>query len=45
MVMEIADTGRVLKEEELHLRGEEQGKRKGWGLHICNQLAEPAKTS
>jgi signal transduction histidine kinase len=40
-VMEIANTGRVLKEEiELHLRGEEQGKRKGRGLHICNQLAE-----
>lgn len=39
IVIEIANTGRVLKEEiERHLRGEEQGKRKGRGLHICNQL-------
>jgi signal transduction histidine kinase len=41
VVMEIANTGRVLKEEiELYLRGDVEGKRKGRGLHICNQLAE-----
>jgi signal transduction histidine kinase len=40
VVIEIANTGQVLKEEiERHLRGEEEGKRKGRGLHICNQLA------
>lgn len=40
-VMEIANTGRVSKEElEQYLRGEEDGrkKRKGRGLHICNEL-------
>ena len=39
--MEIANTGPVLKEEiEQYLRGDEDGskKRKGRGLHICNQL-------
>jgi len=38
VVIEIVNTGRVSKEEmERHLRGEE-GKRKGRGLHVCNQL-------
>ena len=40
-VIEIANSGRVSKEEiEQHLRGEEdeRKKRKGRGLHICNQL-------
>jgi hypothetical protein len=36
--LEIANTGRISREEmNRYLRGEE-GKRKGRGLHICNQL-------
>ena len=41
VVIEIANPGRVSKEEiEEFLRGDEEGakKRKGRGLHICNQL-------
>jgi signal transduction histidine kinase len=37
--LEIANTGRVSREEvEQYLRGEGEGRRKGRGLHICNQL-------
>ena len=39
VVMEITNTGWITKEElEGHLHGEGEGKRKGRGLHVCNQL-------